>query len=144
IQRTIRLPTTSTMNATTSTHQVEECFIEPLASGDGFVMTLSDPERNAISLSFPDWMLHQLMRILPRLDAALAWIEGPQGLVAYPLAEWSLSGQSPRQGVSLYFRNQRDVESQLELTLDQAIDLYRALGSAIAAGDISAHNKKCS
>lgn len=99
--------------------------------GDGFVMDLANRSREAIRLEFPDWILHQLMRALPHIDAALA--NGNDGtLVAYPLARWSVAGAGAQGGVALHLRNDRHVDAAFHLDPGQALALHRALGQAIA------------
>lgn len=120
------------MNAAPTRHQVEMCSMRLSERGDGFVMDLANRAQEAIRLEFPDWILHQLMRALPQLDAALA--HGNSGaLVAYPLARWSLAPAAGAEGgVALHLRNDRAVDAAFHLPLAQAQTLHRALGQAIA------------
>jgi hypothetical protein len=121
------------MNAAPTRHQVEMCSMRLSERGDGFVMDLANRAQEAIRLEFPDWILHQLMRALPHLDAALA-NGGSGALIAYPLARWSVAsavgGDQP--GVALHLRNDRAVDAAFHLELAQAQALHRALGQAIA------------
>jgi len=120
------------MNAAPTRHQVEMCSMRLSERGDGFVMDLANRAQEAIRLEFPDWILHQLMRALPHLDAALA-NGGSGALIAYPLARWSVAGAGEAQpGVALHLRNDRAVDATFHLELAQAQALHRALGQAIA------------
>ncbi|MFT3819921.1 MAG: hypothetical protein QM750_20290 [Rubrivivax sp.] len=121
------------MNATPTRHQVEMCSMRLSERGDGFVMDLANRAQEAIRLEFPDWILHQLMRALPHIDAALAHGDSSGALIAYPLARWSVASAGTRQpGVALHLRDDRHVDAAFHLQPEQALALHRALGQAIA------------
>ncbi len=115
-------------------HQVEMCSMQLSESGGGFVMDLANSARESIRLEFPDWILHQLMRVLPRIDAALQQADATAAgsLVAYPLAEWRVVSAGPGQGVALHMRNDRQVDAAYHVPLESALSLHRELGEAIA------------
>lgn len=113
--------------------QVEMCSMQVSERGDGFVMDLANERRDAIRLEFPDWILHQLMRALPRIDAALQGAgAGSDTLIAYPLLQWSVESAGAGQGVALHLRNDRHVDAAFQLELEKAVALHRQLGEAIA------------
>ncbi len=114
-------------------HQVEMCSMQLSECGSGFVMDLANSARESIRLEFPDWILHQLMRMLPRIDAALQRPEsgGPGSLIAYPLAEWNVVSAGPGQGVALHLRNDHQVDAAFHLSPEAALRLHRELGAAL-------------
>jgi len=56
--------------------RVELASVEVLPGGEAFVLGLVDSNQQPLRVEFPCWAVHQLMRVLPRLDAALAQARG--------------------------------------------------------------------
>lgn len=50
---------------------VELCSLQLTEAGDGFVMDLVCRDQPPLRLEFPDWIVPQLMRSLPRIAAQL-------------------------------------------------------------------------
>jgi len=115
-------------------HQVELCSMQVLPDSDGFVMDLANADNQAVRLEFPGWMLPQLMRALPQLDAVLNRVDGagPNALVAHPVDGWSIASPGPGQGLALCLRDARHVETALHFSLDEARSFQHELGEAIA------------
>lgn len=120
--------------------QVDARALHPAPGGGGFVMELRT-EGDHLQLQLPGWLLHPLMRVLPRIDAALqADRAGPAGalgaLVAYPVLGWHLQvAEAPgaaAPGVAVQLRDERHVDAAFHLALDTASALHQALGEAIA------------
>ncbi|MFT3956384.1 MAG: hypothetical protein QM722_18980 [Piscinibacter sp.] len=117
-------------------HEVCACTLRVSDLRDGFVMEVNSTAREAIRLEFPEWVLHQLMRTLPRIDAALR-CDGP-GLPAYPLLAWAVDPDDAGQGVALQLRNIRLVDAAFHLELDTAQALHRELGRIIDSASADA------
>lgn len=113
--------------------QVQTCSLQLSEHGDGFVMDLVNSSQETVRLEFPAWVLHQLMRTLPRIDAALQHGApgGRGGLLAYPLEDWNVESAGGGLGVALHLRNDRQVDAAFHLPLEAAIALHRELGEAI-------------
>ena len=116
-------------------HQVETCSMRISERGDGFVMDRANRAHEAIRLEFPDWIVHQLMRALPRIDAALQQRHGLAGgdLVAYPLLRWNVEHAGPGLGVVLHLCDDRQVDAAFHLEARTALALQRAIDEAISA-----------
>jgi len=56
--------------------RVELATVEVQPSGEAFVLGFADADRALLRVELPRWAVHQLMRVLPRLDAALAQARG--------------------------------------------------------------------
>ena len=54
------------------TRRVEIGSVEVLPDGESFVLGLVDANRELHRMELPSWAVHQLLRILPRVDGALA------------------------------------------------------------------------
>lgn len=113
-------------------HEVEDFVIQARADGNGFVMDLANEKQEAIRLEFPSWMLHQLMRVLPKLDAALHQPSDEATLLAYPVSAWRIEREDLGPGVIMRMRDNREVESALHFALADAQAFHRQLGEAIA------------
>lgn len=120
-------------------HQVEMCSMQPLDSGEGFVMELANQAGESIRLEFPVWMISQLMRALPRLDGALRPDASmPSGLVAYPFLDGGFNTADADTGLLMHLRNTQQVEALFHLAPAQAVALHEALGQAIARAALAA------
>lgn len=124
------------MSSPTSRHQVEECAIQLLDDGQGFALDLIDGEGHAVRVACPTWMLHQLMRMLPRVDAALhpTHCLPAAALVGYPVQAW-LFEPAPGSGLALSLRTTQQVEAGFCFSLADARRFQHALGEAIAAAE---------
>ena len=118
---------------------VDSCSIYPSHQGDGFIMEIAQSGEASVQLKFPTCVVHQLMRTLPHIDAALLTRgePAPAGLVAYPLLAWKVEGvdrstQEAAGSVVLQLRNDRFVDTSLDLDLETATALLHDLGLAIA------------
>lgn len=119
--------------------QVDTCSIYPSDRGEGFVIEISQRGEASMCLQFPACVVQQLMRTLPHIDAAmeLGREPGPSSLIAYPLLAWRVEGvagdaREGEGGVVVQLRNDRFVDTSLDLDLDTAMALQRDLGLAIA------------
>jgi len=122
------------INMSKPPHQVEQFAIQVLPGGDGFVLDLANARHEAVRLEFPSWMLHQLMRVFPRVDAALHEKQQmvSSALIAYSVMAWSIERSGVDDGVALCLRNDRLVESGYHFALEDARVFHRELGEAIA------------
>lgn len=125
--------------SSTPLHRVEVCSMQILDGGVGFAMDLAGADREAMRLEFPLWMLHQLMRALPYVDAALQQGENDiaRSLVAYPVAQWSVE-PAGFDGLAMCLRNDRNVEAGYYLSMDDALQFHRDLSSALERSGIVA------
>ncbi|MDM0073686.1 hypothetical protein QTH90_04805 [Variovorax sp. J2P1-59] len=116
--------------------RVELGSIDILPHGEGFVLGLVDASKKVHRMSFPSWTLHQLMRLLPRLDAALAEArkELSTSLIAYPIVRWDLERVGSDHAVALSVETDRGVESAFLLSPEDASALRARLGEAL--GDL--------
>lgn len=115
-------------------HQVEQFSIQAMPTGEGFVMDLANGRNEAVRLEFPSWMVHQLMRVFPQLDAALHQQQPmlSSALIAYPVIQWTIERSGLDQGVALSLHNDRGVEIGFHFGFDDARAFHRELGEAIA------------
>jgi len=120
-------------NSTVPRHQVELCSLRLADNGQGFVMDFADDGNEAVRLECPTWMLYQLMRVLPQIDAALHQRNGAPStaLIAYPLLGWTVERSGLGDGVAMCLRNDRHVEAGFHLDLADAQAFHRELGAAI-------------
>lgn len=93
-------------------------------------MAFADGSQKEVHVELPTWLLPQLMRVLPQLDALLREHEAP-GLVAYGVAAWQVQTLGGARGLTACFRDERQIESGFHLQLDDARTLHRELGEAI-------------
>lgn len=119
--------------------QVDMCSIRPSDQGDGFVMEITRSGQEAMRLKFPACVIQQLMRTLPHIDAAVQVGRGAgsAGLIAYPLLAWKIEGvagtdQEAEGSVVVQLRDDRFVDTSLDLDMDTALALQQDLGLAIA------------
>lgn len=122
------------MSGAATHHRVEMCSIGLSSEGDGFIMELVNGKREAVRLEFPDWIVHQLMRALPHLDAAIQQRHTGQAssLVADPVAAWNVEPVGAGMGVAMHLRTDREVDAAYHLSPQDAAALHQALGEAIA------------
>lgn len=113
-------------------HEVEDFVIRALPGGHGFAMDLANAKQESVRLEFPSWMLHQLMRVLPKLDAAMQQPSADAVLLAYQIAAWRIEHQGYGGGLVMRLRDSRDIESALHFALSDAQDFHRELGEAIS------------
>src|SRR5262245_17762863 len=120
-----------------TTHQVEMCSMGVI--DDGFVMDLANSRHEAVRIEFPAWVIHQLMRVLPHLDAAIQQkgSDASASLIAYPVVDWNVERAGFDQGIALWLRNDRQVDTACSLSLEAATALYHELGDAIAGSAAS-------
>ncbi len=73
------------------------------------------------------------MRLLPRLDAALAQSRGEPStaLIAYPVVRWDIERVGVDGTVALSLQTDRGVESGFLLTSEDASALHANLGDAL-------------
>lgn len=117
-----------------SATQVELSAVQVLPTGEGFVLEVSNGTEEPLQLCFPVWSLHQLMRALPRIDAAMHQARGApsSAVLAYPVVDWTVEFAGAGQGVAMSLTTDRSVESGYAFDLDAALVLHRELGEAIA------------
>ncbi len=127
------------MSPSAHRQNVDFCSIYPSNQGDGFVMEITQSGQAPVHLKFPVCVIQQLMRTLPHIDAAvqLGRGPGPSTLMAYPLLAWKAQGvegtlEEEAGSVVLQLRNDRFVDTSLDLDLETAMALQRDLGLAIA------------
>src|SRR5262245_55058052 len=114
--------------------EVESCSMRALAGGGGFAMDVVDGNRQTVRLQLPAWVMHQLMRALPGLDAAIHQRvdAASHALIGYGVRQWSVEPSGVEQGLALSLRNERAVDAAYHFGLDDAREFYRELGDAIA------------
>lgn len=122
------------MNDTPNSFRVEVCSFGLSADGQAVAMTLSGGAQEPVRLEFPEWIVHQLMRVLPHLDAAIQQRHTGQArsLVAYPVAAWNVEPVGAGMGVAMHLRTDREVDAAYHLSPQDAAALHQALGEAIA------------
>lgn len=115
--------------------RVEFSSAEVLPHGESFVLSLVEANGDVHRMELPCWALHQLMRMLPRLDAALlqARQEVSSDLIAYPVLQWGLQSASADRAVALSVRTDRGVESAFLFDPADARALHASLGSTLSA-----------
>src|SRR5262245_19053443 len=122
--------------------QVETCSMQVTPGGDTFVMDLTTSRHEALRVEFPGWVVHQLMRVLPHLDAAIQQ-KGDvalASLIAYPVVDWNVERAGLGQGIALWLRNDRHADTACYLSLETAAALYHELGDAIARSAATKHD----
>ncbi len=94
-------------------------------------------------MELPRWALHQLMRMLPRLEAALLQAREEPGtdLIAHPVLQWAVEPTGTDNAVALSLRDARQIESAYLFAADDAHALHAALGEALAHGGQRATTK---
>src|SRR5262245_7440557 len=94
-------------------HEVEACAMRALPRGQGFVMDVIDSGQRTVRLQLPVWVLHQLMRTLPGLDAAIHQQvdDASHALIAYGVLQWSVEPSGIERGLAVSLRNERAVDA---------------------------------
>ncbi|HKX41483.1 MAG TPA: hypothetical protein VJO99_10025 [Burkholderiaceae bacterium] len=119
---------------TVASRRAELGAIEVLPGRDGVVVGLVGPNAETLRIEMPAWTVHQLMRCLPRIDAALHGDgDSAPGVIAYPIAQWSVRSVGQARSVALSMLSDRRVASTFMLGPDEARAIHRALGDAIKA-----------
>jgi hypothetical protein len=115
-------------------HRVELGSVEVSPDGEGFVLGFIAPNQDVHRMQLPRWTLQQLMRMLPRLDAALVQARGEVGsdLIAYPVVQWCVERTGMEDTVALSVRDARHVESAYLFDACDAAAIHAALGEALA------------
>ena len=118
----------------TETLSVELSSVEIQPNGGSFVLSLVDANSGLHRMELPSWALHQLMRMLPRLDAALlqAQREVTSDLIAYPVTQWDLERVATDQSVALSVLTDRGAESAFLFGPEDALALHTTLGETLA------------
>ena len=113
---------------------VELRSLEIASDGEAFVLGFVAPNEDVHRMELPRWTLHQLMRMLPRLDAALlqARNEPCTDLIAHPVLGWTVEPAGTNGAVVLSVRDARQIESAYLFEVDDALTLHSALGDALA------------
>jgi len=121
--------------STSQIDQLELSSVQVLPGGGGFMLEVRTPEQQSLQLRFSVATLYQLMRVLPRIDAALHQsVEGlSSALLAYPVIDWAAEHVGLDGGVAISLRTDRHVESGFAFDLDAAQRFCRDLGAAITA-----------
>jgi hypothetical protein len=126
--------------------KVELSSVEVLPGGEGFVLGLVAANQEVHRIELPSWAVHQLMRLLPRLDASVLQAQGYStgDLIAYPVVEWCVLPAGAEREVALSLKSNRQVESAYLISLEEARAFHAALGEAIDAspeqrGSTTAH-----
>jgi len=115
--------------------RVERFSLQVLPDGRGFVIELVDNNNATSRIEFPPWALHQLMRVMPHVDAALREGDGAPidaaDLLAYPVIEWTIGRSGPTDGVALRLRNDRRIDAGFYFAREDAVAFHHELGEAI-------------
>ena len=121
-------------------NEVDLVSVQVRADREGFVLECLDQEQRTVQLQFRSWALHQLMRALPRVDAAMHQTPGsPASAVhAHPVTEWFVQRSGIADDVAMCLRTDRQVESAFTLDYETALAFHRELGEAIARAASSA------
>lgn len=124
----------------TPVDQVELSAVQILPDGEGFMLEVRSADQPPLQLRFPVWTLHQLMRVLPRIDAALHQSRQrvSAALLAYPVDDWTVEYAGPDRGITLCIRTDRNIDSGYTFAFDAALVLHRELGEAIAQAQATA------
>jgi hypothetical protein len=114
--------------------RIDSCSLQLAEHADAFVMEVAEGGGETVRLEFPSWLLPQLMRVLPRIDAAVRRGDAAAAgaPIAYPLDEWRVASAGPGLGVTIRLRDERHVDAAFHLGVDEALALHRELGEAIA------------
>lgn len=115
------------------TRRVALSSIEIEPGGESFVLGLVGEHQEVLRMQMPSWTAHQLMRILPRLDAALLHARDniTSDLVAHELVEWSMEKTGVDRTVAVCVKTDQLVESAFLLSHDDAMALHAALGESL-------------
>lgn len=132
-------PFTPPMATPRSRHQVENFSVQALPSDEAFVMTFANERREEVQVELPTWLLPQLMRVLPQVEALLRE-KGAPGLMAYRVLAWQVAQVRGGEGVTACFRDERQVEAGFHLQLEDARMLHQQLGDAIRSASAEASN----
>ena len=118
-----------------ATRRVELASIELSADGASLVLELVTANQQSHRMELPSWTVYQLMRILPRIDAALVQSrsEPTTDLVAHSVLQWSVQHTGADDAVAMSMQNDQRVESAFLFETDEARALHAALGKAIEA-----------
>jgi hypothetical protein len=110
--------------------------IEVMPDGESFVLGLVDSNEEIKRVELPRWTIHQLMRMLPRLDATLVQARSrlTSDLVAYGVVQWSVERTGADRAVAMSMQDERWVESAFLLSAGDAEALHCALGEALESG----------
>jgi hypothetical protein len=128
--------------STMRTTKVELRSVELLHDGESLVLGLVATDQQMHRIEMPSWTVHQLMRLLPRLDASLLQSAAAvaDDLIAYPVVEWCVLPAGAGREVALSLKNGQQIESAYLFAADDARAIHAALGEAIDAGSISARS----
>jgi hypothetical protein len=104
---------------------------EVLPDGESFVLSFVGRDQEVHRMELPRWTAHQLMRILPRLDATMMQARETltPDLTAYPVVQWNV--QRTDGAVAMSVRDERQVELAFLLHTDDARALHAALGETL-------------
>jgi hypothetical protein len=107
--------------------------VEVLPNGQSFVLSLVGADQEVHRMELPCWTVHQLMRMLPRLDATLMQARErlTTDLVAYPVVQWNVERTGADRAVAMSVRDERQVESAFLLQADEARAFHAALGETL-------------
>ncbi|HEY4068993.1 MAG TPA: hypothetical protein VGM74_18955 [Burkholderiaceae bacterium] len=108
-------------------------------NGGGFVLDLLDANQGVQRMELPPGSVQQLMRILPRLDAALmqARDELSSDLIAHTVVQWSVQPTGVDGSIAMSLQNSQRVELAYLLAADDARALHAALGEALASSGLA-------
>ena len=115
-------------------HRVDLGAVRVLPGGEGFVLEFVAAGEQVHRMELPAWALPQLMRMLPKLDAALLQARGEAsaGLVAHPAVQWSVDRIEGGDSVAISVRDDRRIDSAHLFAGDDARAVHAALGQALA------------
>ena len=107
--------------------------IELMPDGESFVLGLVDSNEEIKRVELPRWTIHQLMRMLPRLDATMVQARNrlTSDLVAYGVVQWSIERTGADRAVAMSMQDERREESAFWLSAENAEALCCALGEAL-------------
>lgn len=105
--------------------------IEP--GGESFVLGLVGEHQEVLRMQMPSWAVHQLMRMLPRLDATLFHARDSitSDLIAHEVVEWSVEKTGVDHRVAVCVKTNQLVESAYLLSHDDAVAVHAALGESL-------------
>ena len=118
--------------------RVELGSVELAPNGETFVLGLVGANQQTLRMEMPSWTVHQLMRVLPRLDAVLcrSALDDDADLVAHRALQWSVQTAGADGTVALCVQSDQRVESAFSFAQQDAVALHAALGEALSARSV--------
>ncbi len=117
--------------------------VQVLADGEGFLLECQDGQARPLRLRLPSQALYQLMRVLPRLEAAMehARTDLSSAIMAHPVVGWSVERSGLDRDIAFCVRTDKQIESAFTFDIESAkafrLELSDAIERAIGSPAIS-------